>query len=44
MLWSDERDSGPREELRRAQAMLRRAMLLLALASAVLMAVSAWRS
>jgi len=44
MLWSDERRDEPPEEMRQVQAMVRRAMLLVALAAAVVMAVSAWRS
>jgi hypothetical protein len=44
MLWSDDPGDEPPEEMRQVQAMLRRAMLLVALAAAVVMAVSAWRS
>jgi hypothetical protein len=44
MLWSDEQREGPSPEMRRAQAMLRRAMLVVALAAAVVMPVAAWRS
>ncbi|MET9224017.1 morphogenic membrane protein MmpB [Streptomyces sp. NPDC088197] len=43
MLWSDPRDEPP-EEMRKAQAMLRRAMLVIALAAAVVMLVATWRS
>lgn len=43
MLWSDDPHDEPPEEMRRVQAMVRRAMLLVALAAAVVMAFSAWR-
>lgn len=44
MLWSDDQRDRPSEETRRAQAMLSRAMLVVALAAAVVMAVAAWRA
>ena len=44
MLWSDDPHDEPPEEMRRVQAMLRRAMLVIALGAAVVMAVSTWRS
>lgn len=42
MLWSDPPDEPP-EEMREAQAMLRRAMLMLAVAVPVLTFVVSWR-
>ncbi|BBA99722.1 hypothetical protein RVR_6462 [Actinacidiphila reveromycinica] len=42
MLWSDDQPRGRDEELRRAQVMVRRAMLVLAVAAVVGMAVAAW--
>jgi hypothetical protein len=44
MLWSDDKRDDPPEELRQAQAMLRRAMLFVALAAAVIMALATWRA
>ena len=44
MLWSDDQGDERDEELRRVQVMLRRAMLVIALAAAIVMAVSAWRT
>jgi hypothetical protein len=44
MLWSDDERDDPRDELRHAQAMLRRAMLFVALAAAVVMAIAAWHA
>ncbi|MFC4032771.1 morphogenic membrane protein MmpB [Streptomyces polygonati] len=44
MLWSDDRHEGPPEDMRRAQTMLRRAMVLIAFAAAVVMALAAWRA
>ncbi|SCE27375.1 hypothetical protein GA0115240_14744 [Streptomyces sp. DvalAA-14] len=44
MLWSDDRHEDPPEDPRRVQLMLRRAMVLVAFAAAVVMAVAAWRS
>jgi hypothetical protein len=43
MLWSDPRDEPP-EEMRKVQAMMRRAMLIVALGAAVVMLVATWRS
>ena len=45
MLWSDgdQRDEPP-EEMRQAQAMLRRAMLIIALAAAVGMTIACWKA
>jgi hypothetical protein len=43
MLWSDEQSPEPSAEARRVQAMLRRAMLVIALAAAVVMTLVAWR-
>ena len=42
MLWSDDQRDSPPEESRQAQAMLRRAMLLIALAATVAMVIVAW--
>lgn len=42
MLWSDPSDEPP-EEMRQAQAMLRRAMLLIAVAVVSITALVAWR-
>jgi hypothetical protein len=44
MLWSDDQPDERDEELRRTQVMVRRAMLVVALAAAVVMAVAAWRT
>ncbi len=44
MLWSDDQGDERDEELRRVQVMVRRAMLVIALAAAIVMAVSAWRT
>jgi hypothetical protein len=52
MLWSDDQGEGqgegqgdgPPEDMRRAQLMLRRAMVLIALAAAVVMTLAAWRA
>jgi hypothetical protein len=43
MLWSDPREEPP-EDMRKAQAMMRRAMLIVALGAAVVMLVATWRS
>lgn len=43
MLWSDDQPDKRHEELRRAQAMVRRAMVIVALAAALVMALTAWR-
>ncbi|MFF3563387.1 morphogenic membrane protein MmpB [Streptomyces sp. NPDC002574] len=42
MLWSDPSDEPP-EEMRQAQAMLRRAMLVIAVAVPAITALVAWR-
>ncbi|WP_265934195.1 morphogenic membrane protein MmpB [Actinacidiphila acididurans] len=44
MLWSDDEPDTPSPEARRAQAMLRRAMLVLALAAGVAMVIAAWHA
>ena len=43
MLWSDDQPDDRDEELRRTQVMVRRAMIVVALAAAVIMAVTALR-
>ena len=43
MLWSDPRDEPP-EDMRLVQAMLRRAMVVIALGAAIVMAIAAWRA
>ncbi|MDX2642956.1 hypothetical protein OG937_18475 [Streptomyces sp. NBC_00510] len=42
MLWSDPSDEPP-EEMRQAQAMLRRAMIVIAVAVPLITALVAWR-
>jgi len=42
MLWTDERPREPDEELRRAQARLRRAMVVVAVAAFLAMALACW--
>ncbi|WP_265737306.1 morphogenic membrane protein MmpB [Actinacidiphila yanglinensis] len=44
MLWSDDQPRARDEELRRAQVRVRRAMLVLAIAAAVVTALTAWRA
>ena len=44
MLWSDDQGDEREEELRRVQVMVRRVMVVVALAAAIVMAVSAWRT
>jgi hypothetical protein len=43
MLWPDDQRDEPPEEMRHAQVMLRRAMLVLAVVVAVVMAFAPWR-
>jgi hypothetical protein len=44
MLWSDHQRDEPPDDLRQAQAMLRRAMLVVALAAAIVLTLAAWHA
>lgn len=44
MLWSDDQPRKRDEELRRAQVMVRRAMLVLAVAAVAVTALAAWHA